>query len=66
MTKEINKPEKVLLRPPTSGGFKPGQSGNPAGRAAGSRNRATMLAYALMEEGGDQVIQKIMECQTSH
>ena len=34
------------LRP----GWKPGQSGNPAGKQKGTRNRATLLAIAVMEK----------------
>ena len=34
------------LRP----GWKPGQSGNPAGKRKGTRNRATLLAMAVMEK----------------
>src|SRR5262245_13230597 len=34
-------------RPPVSGQFKPGQSGNPKGRPKGQKNSATMLADAL-------------------
>lgn len=34
------------LRP----GWKPGQSGNPAGKRKGTRNRATLLAIAVMEK----------------
>lgn len=36
-------------------GWKPGQSGNPAGKAPGTRNRATMMVLALMEEGAEEV-----------
>lgn len=53
--------EKVRLRPPTSGSYKPGQTGNPKGRAVGSRNKATLMAYALMEQGGGEIVEKVME-----
>ena len=36
-------------------GWKPGQSGNPAGKPPGTRNRATMMVLALMEEGAEEV-----------
>ncbi|WP_291981776.1 DUF5681 domain-containing protein [Candidatus Accumulibacter sp. ACC005] len=45
------------LRP----GWKPGQSGNPKGRPAGSRNRVTLVALAAMEEGAAAIAKKIVE-----
>jgi hypothetical protein len=44
------------LRP----GWKPGQSGNPKGRPAGSRNRITIVALAAMEEGADAIARKVV------
>jgi hypothetical protein len=44
------------LRP----GWKPGQSGNPKGRPAGSRNRVTIVALAAMEEGADAIARKVV------
>jgi len=41
-------------------GFKPGQSGNPAGKAKGTRNHATRLVLALMEDGAKEVTQVII------
>lgn len=35
--------------------WKPGQSGNPAGKPPGTRNRATTMVLALMEEGAEEV-----------
>lgn len=35
--------------------WRPGQSGNPAGKPPGTRNRATMMVLALMEEGAEEV-----------
>lgn len=35
--------------------WKPGQSGNPAGKPPGTRNKATMMVLALMEEGAEEV-----------
>ena len=43
----------------TAGRFVPGQSGNPAGKAPGTRNRATLLR-ALMDEGEEQVIGRLV------
>ena len=42
-----------------AGRFLPGQSGNPAGKAPGTRNRATLLR-ALMDEGEEQVIGRLV------
>jgi hypothetical protein len=42
-----------------AGRFLPGQSGNPAGKAPGTRNRATLLRE-LMDEGEDRAIGRIV------
>ena len=41
--------------------FKPGQSGNPAGRRPGSRNRATLAAEALLEGEAEELTRKAIE-----
>jgi hypothetical protein len=41
--------------------FKPGRSGNPAGRPAGSRNRATLAIEALLEGEGEALTRKVIE-----
>jgi Family of unknown function (DUF5681) len=41
--------------------FAPGQSGNPAGRPRGSRNRATLLAQALSDDTAEKLIRKAQE-----
>jgi hypothetical protein len=41
--------------------FQPGQSGNPAGRPAGSRNRATLAAEAMIDKSGKKLITKAIE-----
>jgi hypothetical protein len=38
------------------GRFKPGHSGNPAGRPAGSRNRVTALALRMMDAEAEPII----------
>lgn len=38
--------------------FAPGQSGNPAGRPKGSRNRATVLLQSLLDGDGEEVVQR--------
>ena len=41
--------------------FEPGRSGNPRGRPAGSRNRATLVAEALLEAKVEAVVAKVVE-----
>ena len=43
------------------GRFPKGQSGNPAGRPAGSRNAATQLAEALLDGEAEALIKKLVE-----
>jgi hypothetical protein len=45
------------LRTP-EGRFSPGQSGNPAGRPKGSRNKATLVAEALLDEATGPIVAK--------
>ena len=48
---------KAGLRPP----WKPGQSGNPEGRAKGSRNRATLAAEALLDGEVENLTRQCIE-----
>ena len=44
--------DQIVTRPPARGRrrlFQPGQSGNPAGRRWGSRNRTTLAAATLLD-----------------
>lgn len=41
--------------------FVKGQSGNPAGRPRGSRNKASLLAEALLEDETEGIIRKLAE-----
>jgi Family of unknown function (DUF5681) len=43
------------------GRFKPGQSGNPAGRTAGSRNRATLALESLLDGEAEKITRKAIE-----
>jgi hypothetical protein len=42
----------------SNGRFAPGQSGNPAGRPKGARNRATLLAEAALDENGEGLVRQ--------
>ena len=49
-------------RPATNAGqFQPGQSGNPAGRPRGSRNKATMMIAALLDEEGPRLMREAID-----
>lgn len=41
--------------------FKPGQSGNPRGRPAGSRNKATIAAEAMIDKSGRKLTKKAID-----
>ena len=41
--------------------FKPGKSGNPAGRPAGSRNRASLAADMLLDGDAEKLTRKAIE-----
>jgi len=41
--------------------FKPGQSGNPAGRATGSRNKQTLAAEALLFEHAQALVEDLVK-----
>ena len=40
--------------------WKPGQSGNPKGKPAGARNKATLAVLALMEHGAKEITETII------
>jgi hypothetical protein len=42
------------------GRFKPGQSGNPAGKAPGTRHRMTILAEKLMADDAEEVTRAVI------
>ena len=41
--------------------WKPGQSGNPAGKPPGCRNKATQMVMALMEGGAEEVTRTVID-----
>lgn len=45
--------------------FKPGQSGNPKGKAKGTRNRATMAAKAILEGEAEALTRKAVQMAMS-
>src|ERR1700720_4975530 len=47
-------------REPTPMTFQPGQSGNPAGRAAGSRNKKTLAAEAALFEHAQELVDDLV------
>lgn len=40
--------------------WKPGQSGNPKGKPAGARNKATIAVLALMENGAKEITEAVV------
>jgi hypothetical protein len=45
----------------TGNRWKPGQSGNPAGRPKGSRNKATLMAEQLLGGSGEEIVSKAID-----
>lgn len=52
-------------RPAPKGAWKKGQSGNPAGKRAGSRNKATQMVMALMESGAKAIVTQVIDAAKS-
>src|SRR5262245_35453856 len=61
----INGPAETIQENQPGGPFAKGQSGNPAGRPPGSRNRASLLAEALLEDETEGIIRKLAELARS-
>ena len=55
----IEKPAKTAPKQDTR--FKPGQSGNPAGRKQGSRNKASLLLAELIDGQGEAVVNAMIK-----
>lgn len=41
--------------------WKPGQSGNPAGKPRGARNKATLMVLSLMEQGAEEITKAVVD-----
>lgn len=52
-------------KPKHAGHFKPGQSGNPAGKPKGARNATTRAIEALLEGDAEAIAQKAIEMAKS-
>jgi hypothetical protein len=48
-------------RSPPPHAWQPGQSGNPAGKPPGSRNKATQMVMALMEGGAEEITRAVID-----
>lgn len=48
-------------KPPPSSAWQPGQSGNPAGKPRGARNRASLMIEAILESGAREVTEAVIE-----
>ena len=55
------KPENAGKKQEKDTRFKPGQSGNPKGKAPGTRNKITMAAQALLDGEGEALTRKAVE-----
>ena len=51
----MSEPATKGLRQPTSGSWQPGQSGNPAGKKPGTRNRKRIAADRLLAEASEDL-----------
>ena len=47
--------------PPRGRPFAPGQSGNPAGRPKGARNRTSLIMESLIDGAAESILQKALE-----
>lgn len=52
-------------RKPPSKAWKPGQSGNPKGRPVGARNRATLLAAAMLDSEVEAITRAVIDAAKS-
>ena len=55
------KPENTGQKQGKDTRFKPGQSGNPAGKPRGAKNRTTVMAQALLEGEAEILVRKLID-----
>ncbi len=60
-----NKPDPEKSGKKQRPGFKPGQSGNPAGKPKGTRARSTILAEAMMQDEAGAVVRAVVDAAKS-
>ena len=61
MSDDPQNPEKTGERRRPSNLWKKGQSGNPAGRPPGSRNKAIVALEAIFDGAGEQIANKVLD-----
>jgi Family of unknown function (DUF5681) len=57
----VSAAENTAQKQQTGRPFEPGQSGNPAGRPKGSRNKATLAVEALLDGEAEEITRKAIE-----
>ncbi len=55
------KPTEKTAKIQSKGPFSPGQSGNPAGRPKGARNKSTLAIEALLDGEAEKLTRKVVE-----
>lgn len=60
MSSQSSHPEKTGPMQANRGQFKPGQSGNPAGKPKGARHKATQIVEKLMQAGAKEITEAIV------
>jgi len=61
MTKTLKKPANAERKQGGDTRFKPGQSGNPAGKRPGTRSKSTMAALSLLEGEAQALTRKAID-----
>ncbi len=57
---ELASPPANAGKKQANGRFQKGMSGNPAGRAAGSRNKASVMLEQLMADEGEAIVKRVI------
>jgi hypothetical protein len=58
---ELASPPASAEKQQGNGRFQKGRSGNPAGRAAGSRNKASIMLEQLMADEGEAIVKRVIQ-----